>query len=107
MSYVMPRLHLNLVIKSFCILQNVFFNELKGNMGFPGGSVGKESTYNAGDSGNLGSIPESRRSSGGGMATQSSILVWRILWTEEPRGYSPWGRKESDKTDVTERAKAI
>ena len=25
-----------------------------------------------------------------GMATHSSILVWRILWTEEP-GYSPWG----------------
>ena len=26
---------------------------------------------------------------GGGMATQSSILAWRILWTEEPVGYSP------------------
>ena len=29
-----------------------------------------------------------------GMATHSSILAWRIPWTEEP--YSPWGRKESD-----------
>ena len=27
-----------------------------------------------------------------GMATHSSILAWRILWTEEPGGYSPWGR---------------
>ena len=25
------------------------------------------------------------------MATQSSILVWRIPWTEEPGDYSPWG----------------
>ena len=36
------------------------------------------------------------------MATHSSILVWRILWTEEPgRLHSPWGRKESDTTAVT------
>ena len=25
------------------------------------------------------------------MAIHSSILVWRIPWTEEPGGYSPWG----------------
>ena len=25
------------------------------------------------------------------MATDSSILTWRIPWTEEPGGYSPWG----------------
>ena len=28
-----------------------------------------------------------------GMATQSSSLAWEIPWTEEPCGYSPWGRK--------------
>ena len=33
-----------------------------------------------------------------GMATHSSILAWRISWTEEPGGYSPWGLKESDTT---------
>ena len=33
------------------------------------------------------------------MATHSSILVWRIPWTEEPGGYSPLGRKESDRTE--------
>ena len=33
-----------------------------------------------------------------GMATHSSILAWRILRTEEPGGYSPWGRKELDTT---------
>ena len=31
-----------------------------------------------------------------GMATLSSTLAWGIPWTEEPGGYSPWGRKESD-----------
>ena len=34
------------------------------------------------------------------MATHSSILAWRIPWTEEPGGlYSPWGHKESDMTE--------
>ena len=33
------------------------------------------------------------------MATLSSNLAWRILWTEEVVGYSPWGRKESDTTE--------
>ena len=29
-----------------------------------------------------------------GMATHSTILAWRIPWTEEPGGaYSPWGRR--------------
>ena len=31
------------------------------------------------------------------MATHSRILAWRIPWTE--KGYSPRGRKESDKTE--------
>ena len=32
------------------------------------------------------------------MTTHSSILAWKIPWTEEP-GYNPWGRKESDATE--------
>ena len=28
------------------------------------------------------------------MATHCSTLVWRIPWTEETVGYSPWDRKE-------------
>ena len=36
-----------------------------------------------------------------GPATHSSILAWRIPWTEELASYSPWGRKESDMTKVT------
>ena len=33
------------------------------------------------------------------MAAHSSILAWRIPWTEEPVSYSPRGRKESDTTE--------
>ena len=35
-------------------------------MGFPGGSVGKESACKAGDAGDAGSIPGAERSPGGG-----------------------------------------
>ena len=34
-----------------------------------------------------------------GMATHSSILAWRIPWTEEPGGLQSWGRKELDRTE--------
>ena len=34
-----------------------------------------------------------------GMATHSSILAWRIPWTESLADYSPWGRKELDTTE--------
>jgi len=32
------------------------------------------------------------------MATHSSILAWRIPWTEDLPGYSPWDGKELDMT---------
>ena len=31
----------------------------------------------------------------------SSILAWKIPWTETLAGYSPWGRKELDMTEHT------
>ena len=31
--------------------------------------------------------------------TATSILAWRIPWTEELTGYSPWAHKESDMTE--------
>ena len=43
----------------------------------------KESAYNAGDPG---SIPGSGRSLEQEMATHSSVLAWRIPWTEESGG---------------------
>ena len=57
-------------------------------MGFVGGSVGKEFTCNAGD---VGSIPGSGRCPGGGHGNPSSILAWRIPWTEEPGRLQPIG----------------
>ena len=34
------------------------------------------------------------------MAILSSVLAWRIPWTEEPASYSPWGRRESNTTEL-------
>ena len=53
--------------------------------GFPGDSDGKGSVCSAGDQG---LIPGQEDPLEKGMATQSSILAWRIPWTEEPTGYS-------------------
>ena len=33
------------------------------------------------------------------MAPHSSTLAWKIPWTEEPGGCSPWGLEESDMTE--------
>ena len=55
-------------------------------MVFPGGSDGKESACSAGD---LSWIPGLGRFLDKEMATQSSIITWRIPWTEEPSTYSP------------------
>ena len=41
--------------------------------------------------GDLGLIPGSRRTPGEEMATYSSILDWRIPWTEEPGGLQSMG----------------
>ena len=46
---------------------------------FSSGSDGKESAYKVSDPG---SIPRSGRSPEKGMTTHSSILTWRIPWTE-------------------------
>ena len=41
---------------------------------------------NAGDTGDMGSIPGSERSPEEEMATYSSDLAWKIPWTWEPSG---------------------
>ena len=74
---------------------NQNYKGLQSVMGFPRGSEVKGSACNAGD---LGSIPRSGRSLGEGNGNPLQFLAWRIPWTEEPGGYSPQGRKESDKT---------
>ena len=64
----------------------VFSNESFGSLQiviriFPYSLVGKESACKAGDPG---STSVSGRSPGEGNGNHSSILAWRILWTEEP-----------------------
>ena len=48
----------------------------------------KNLPVNAGD---MGSIPGSGRSPGGGSGTYSSILAWEIPWTDEPGGLQSMG----------------
>ena len=51
-----------------------------GFLGFPGGSDSIESACNTGDPG---STPGQENSLEKEMATHSSILAWKIPWTEE------------------------
>ena len=62
-------------------------------LGFPCGSVGKESTRNVGD---LGSTPGLRRSPGEG---KGYPLQYSALENSRQNIYSPWGYKESDMTE--------
>ena len=67
--------------------------------GFPGGSDGKA----------IVALPAMREtqvqplaqedSLEKGMAIHSSMLAWRIPWTDDLVGYSPWGHKELDTTE--------
>ena len=60
-------------------------------MGFLDGSAGKESAFNAGDARVAGSTPGSEEPLEEEMATHSSILAWKIPWTEEPGGLQSKG----------------
>ena len=63
------------------------------NLGFPGGSDGKESANNDGD---LVSIPESGRSPGEGTGNPTPVfLPGESHGQRSLAGYSPWGHKES------------
>ena len=57
---------------------------------------GKASTCDAEDSG---SIPGLGRSPGEENGNPLQYSFWKIPWTEEPVGYSPWCRKELDTTE--------
>ena len=50
----------------------------------PDGTVVKNVPANARDTGYMGSIPGSGKSPGEGNGSHSSILAWKIVWTEEP-----------------------
>ena len=65
-------------------------------MGFPDGSVGKESACSAGDTGDVGSISGFGRIPGGGNGypLQYSCLDILVPWTE-----GPWCPEALDKTE--------
>ena len=73
-----------LVKEKFSMLVSLKRNGMM-TKGFPGGSVVKNPA-NAGDAGDAGWIPGSGGPLEEEMATHSSILAWKILWTEEPDG---------------------
>ena len=64
-------------------------------LGFSGGSVGKNLPVNAGNT-DVGSIPGSESSSGGGTPV---FLPENFHGQRISEGYSPWGRKELDMTE--------
>ena len=57
-------------------------------MGFPCSSVGKESACSEGDPGSIPGLEDPLEKQ---MATHSSILAWKISWTEEPGGLQSMG----------------
>ena len=62
------------------------------NLGLPWWHSGKDSACNAGDAN---STPGSEDPLEKGMANHSTILAWRVPWTEEPGGPSPHGVTKS------------
>ena len=69
-------------------------------MGFLDGSIGKESTCHAGDTGDVGSIPGSRRSPERGKCQPTPVFLSEKSYGQRSLvGYSPKGCKESDTTE--------
>jgi len=62
-------------------------------MGFPGGSVIKNLPASAGDAGPRVQSLDRKDPLEKKMATHSSILAWKIPWTERLAGYGTWGCK--------------
>ena len=50
----------------------------------------KNTPADAGDIRDTASVPGQEDPLEKGMATHSNILAWKILWTEDLVGYSPW-----------------
>ena len=68
---------------------------------FPAGSVVKNLPADSRDAGGMGLTSGSGRSLEKVLATQSSILAWKIPWTEEPGGLQSMGSHSV--LDTTER----
>ena len=64
--------------------------------GYPGDLDSKESACNVRDPGLIPGLEDPLEK---GMVTHSSIFAWRIPWTGEPDGHSPWDQKELNTTE--------
>ena len=64
---------------------------LRGKQGFPGAAVVKNLPAHAGDIGDLGLIPGSGRSPGGGMQPTPVFLPGEFHGQRSLAGYSLWG----------------
>ena len=62
------------------------------SMGFPGGSEGKVSACNAGDTDLIPGLEDPLEKE---LASHSSILTWRIPWTEKPGGLQSTGSQRA------------
>ena len=77
--------------------KNKKIQKLTHDRGFPGGSVGKESAGNAGDTGAMSSIPGWGRAPGGQLFP--AFLPGESYGLRTLVGDSPWGHKESGTTE--------
>ena len=60
----------------------------------------KNPPVNTGDIREAGLVSDQEDPLEKGIETHSSVLAWRIPWTEEPGRPLPWGHKESN-TEAT------
>ena len=88
-----PTLLADALPTELCGKSIIFSDKVLGNLGFPGGASGKEPALQCRRQ------RDSVRSLGWedpleeGMATHSSILAWRVPWTEEPGGLQSVGSR--------------
>ena len=91
-----PTLLADALPTELCGKSIIFSDKVLGNLGFPGGTSGKEPARQCRRQ------RDSVRSLGWedpleeGMATHSSILAWRIPWTEEPGGLQSVGSRRAE-----------
>ena len=75
------------------IIQGIVFADVKWYQQLTGASqmalMVNNPPANAGDTRDMGSIPGLEDPLEKGMATHSTLLLWRIPWTESLAGYSP------------------
>ena len=92
----MERCSASLIVKKMQDKTEMKYCLVEWSTGFPSSSDSKESACSAGDLiWSLGQKDPLKKR----MATPSSILAWRIPWTEEPSRLQFVGRKESDMTE--------